>query len=302
MANNQFSRYLWLVDKVSRFGPITLEDLSDLWRRSAINPDGSPLARRTFFNHVDTIAEMFGIEIKNRRRRGYYIEGGPAEGRRQWMMSCMSVNNMLTEYKEMNDRILLEPSPQGQSFLPAIMDAIQAYKTIRLTYKKFVSEEETYYVNPYCVKLFRGRWYLLAYNHKRRAERMYALDRVKEVELTQQTFVLPVNFSAEEVFHNCYGVYPHGPDGKRVKAETIILRASGTTPDYLRTRPLHHSQKEKEVGEGVWEFSYRMANTYDLRQELLSYGPSIEVVSPTALREEIAEEVRAMSELYKKED
>lgn len=299
MAINQFDRYQWLVDKISTFGPISFRDLSDEWQKSPLNQDGSPLPHRTLYNQINAIEERFGIEIKNKRGRGFYIEDDSADGRRQWMMSCMNVNSMLLEYKELSDRILLEPSPQGQNFLSIIMNAIQASRVLSLSYKKFSSaEEETYPVEPYCVKLFRGRWYLLGYNQVRRGTRVYALDRVQAVKVSDESFALPGDFSAEETFYSCFGVYPYGSDGKLAKVSRVVIKAFGETPNYLRTRPLHHSQRERDLGDGTWEFTYLLSDSYDLRQELLSYGSSIEVVSPETLREEMAAEVAAMTELY----
>lgn len=300
MANDYLNRYMWLVDMISMHGPISHKDLDARWQRSGIN-DGSPLPRRTLYNHIDSIRELFGIEIQNQRGRGFTIDDSGKDSHVEWMMSCLNVNGLLTEYKNLNSRILLEPPPQGQKFIGIIMEAMEASNSLNLCYKKFTSTKaETFLVDPYCVKLFKGRWYMLAYNHERNGRRIYALDRVHDLSISDRTFILPSDFDAEEVFHDCYGVFPSQNSGKKKSPEKVVIRAYKETPDYLRTRPLHHSQQATDLGNGVWEFSYYIADTYDFRQELLSYGSGIEVISPKSLRDELAKDIAAMNELYNK--
>ena len=72
MANNYINRYAWLIDVVRRHGFISLTDISDLWRISALNETGEPLPERTFHNHRKAIEEIFGIEIRFNKAKGYY--------------------------------------------------------------------------------------------------------------------------------------------------------------------------------------------------------------------------------------
>lgn len=300
MANDYLNRYIWLVDMVSLHGPISYKSLDARWRNSGLN-DGSPLPRRTLYNHIDSIRNLFGIDIQNQWGKGFVIDDNGKGTHVDWMMSCLNVNGMLTEYKNLSSRILLEPPPQGQNFLGIIMEAMEASNSLKLCYKKFTSvRAESYLVDPYCVKLFKGRWYMLAYNHERGGRRIYAMDRMQDISITEQSFILPADFDAEEVFHDCYGVFPSQNSGKKKRPENVVLRAYKQTSNYLLTRPLHHSQQAKDLGDGVWEFSYYIADTYDFRQELLSYGSCIEVISPKSLRDEMAKDIAAMNELYNK--
>ena len=73
MASTFFNRYIWLIDTMQRAGYITLENLSDKWQHSSLNPDGSPLPERTFFNHRKEILSQFGINIEYVKPKGYHI-------------------------------------------------------------------------------------------------------------------------------------------------------------------------------------------------------------------------------------
>lgn len=67
---------------------------------------------------------------------------------------------------------------------------------------------------------------------------------------------------------------------------------------YVRALPLHHTQREVETGEWYSIFEYRMKPTFDLRQELLSRGDAVEVLSPRSLRDEMQSEIKRLQSLY----
>lgn len=172
MAKNCFDRYVWLIDLLNRHEYIKFEDISRAWAFSHLNSgpsasiQQSKLPQRTFFNHIEAIFDTFGIEIKCDRDRGYYIaKSGDVEGDgiRQWLLSILSMNNLLKESRGMRDRILFEKIPSSQRWLSVIMNAMQEGKVIEMTYQSFWRDEpNTYKAQPYCLKIFKQRWYMLA--------------------------------------------------------------------------------------------------------------------------------------------
>ena len=166
MAKNYFNRYVWLIDTIQQHGYITLSDLSKQWQRSALNEDGSPLPERTFFNHRDAILDTFGIEIKFDKTLGYHIpEGsGDMDGIRNWLLASLSVNNLISESAGMRDRIILENIPSGQRYLSLIIRAMKEGKKLEMRYLKFEDNKEIHIdISPLCVKVFKQRWYMLAF-------------------------------------------------------------------------------------------------------------------------------------------
>ena len=146
---------------------------------------------------------------------------------------------------------------------------------------------------------FEQRWYLLALNNDEQM-RIYALDRVTKVELTDETFEMPADFSSEAYFSDYYGVKTDG-----TPMAHVVVRAHRWTPDYLRTLPLHHSQCELEFGEithadsttsPYTDFSYDIRPTDDFLNELMKFG--IEVLRPIDLREKMRHRVLEMYHYY----
>jgi len=267
MAKNYFKRYIWLVDLINRRGPISFRDISDAWRRSPLNETGDPLSERTFFNHKDAIAGMFGIEILNDRSLGFYI-GHSDVGNNDtgdWMLHALCMNNVLQENSDMKDRILVEKIPSSEKFLTEVISAMRDSKVISLCYQSFRHPEpHCFNVSPYCVKYFKQRWYLLGDSDL--GLRIYSLDRFVDMEELEERFELPKDFDAEEYFRNYFGV--------------II----GEAPVDVRIRSS--------------VFSYHIAPTFDFVQEILSHGADVEVLEPAELRERISSEVTGMAVRY----
>ena len=125
-------------------------------------------------------------------------------GMRKWLLQTFSVNGMLHESQELKNRILLEDVPSGQQHLTTIVDAMRESVALSMTYQSFgKSEPSSFEVEPYCVKLFEQRWYMLGMSDKLR---IYALDRIKALEPTERKFKLPKKFDAEKFFTDHYGI------------------------------------------------------------------------------------------------
>ena len=127
MANNYLNRYAWLIDVIRRHEYITLTDISDLWERSALNDTGGPLPERTFHNHRKSIEEIFGIEIKFNKARGYYLAGSDelSSEMNDWLLTSLAVSAAMNECKDLKDRILFAEMPSGKRFLTSIINAMK---------------------------------------------------------------------------------------------------------------------------------------------------------------------------------
>ena len=296
MAKNFFKRYIWLVDLLSRRGYISLQEISDEWRKSPLNDTHAPLSERTFFNHRDAIFDIFGIEIRNDRSLGFYIAGSDMDGNTtgEWMLHTLCLNNVLQENADMKSRILIEKAPSSEKFLTEVISAMRAGKVISLTYKSYYRPEpSTFNVRPYCVKYFKQRWYMLGDSDLNL--RVYSLDRFVDMEELDQTFEIPEEFDAERYFSNYFGVII-GDKG----AEDVVIKVEDSQAAYFRSVPKHDSQKEIEPIDGWPAFTYHLAPTYDFMQELLSHGASVEVLSPEWFRNEMADTAATMYRIYEK--
>ena len=303
MAATLFNRYIWLVDNILRAGErgITLDEINRRWMRSQYNETGDNYPERSFHRHKNAIKEMFDIDIECDKRTGCYSISNAEDidkgGVRTWLLNTFAVNNLINESHHLKRRILFEEIPSGQRFLTTIIEAMRDGLTIMLTYQSFNKENSnTFEVHPYCVKVFKQRWYLVAYSPWYNAMRIYALDRVLDVDTTENKFKLPKNFDAKEDFADAFGIIVD----ENYKVERVEVKVFGRQREYLRTLPLHSSQQETEMADDYSVFTFRLRPTFDFVQELRRHGSAVEVLSPQWLREEFAAETARIAEIYKR--
>ena len=299
MAKNYFKSYIWLLETLQSRGPQTLKEIKDLWMRSAINEEGKELATRTFANHIASIADIFGIDIVcDRKTNRYYIEniddvGGKSI--REWMLDALCLNSLLNESASLRDRVFFENVPSNHKFLTDIIQAIRDNYKLEIRYKSYrKTEEETFIIEPYLLKEFKRRWYLYGYKGDADGPHMMALDRMIDVDIIPEEFIMPENFMADDYFRGIYGarVYPN------MKREMVKLKVYGTQVQYFRSLPLHSSQKEVEKNDKYSVFTYFITPDYDFKQDVLSFGNKVEVLEPKELREFFSNYVSKLNIIY----
>lgn len=300
MAKNQIKKYVWLVETIYKAKKISLKEINSKWLETDLS-EGLEIPRRTFHTWRNEVEDLFGIEIQCDKTDGdrYFIEDRDKlknNSLQSWLLNTMSVNNMLLENKTLSDRILLENIPSGQDYLSIVTDAMKKSKVLEITYKGYWSEHEhTFPVAPYCVKLFRQRWYLVGNSVYEDKIRIYSLDRVLNASLTEEPFKYSKDFSPEVYFQDCFGVIRDD----ETEVETVKLKVNADQSNYLRSLPLHPSQEEIETSDDYSIFTLRVRPTFDFYQELLKNGETLEVLEPTWLRKDFKDIVKRMAALYK---
>lgn len=298
---NQLQKYTWLIDTIRRAGKISHKDLSDRWERNKEMSDYKPLHRATFNRWRDAIFEQFGIIIDCQKTGGYlYYIANPEDidedKLKKWMLDSFAVGNIIGENLSLKDRILVDEIPSGRDHLTTILQAMKENRVVNITYRPFKKPHGyTFPIEPYCVKLFENRWYVLAHNLHYGDVRLYGLDRMESAETTDQTYKLPKDFDAAEYFSTAYGIVL----GYDVKPERIVIRANEEHKHYLKSLPLHHSQRLIEDCGEYADFELYLSPTYDFIMKLLHVGAMIEVISPASLRKTMKGWISDMYELYK---
>lgn len=295
-----FREYIWLVNTIYKARKISLSEINDKWIETEMS-GGVEFSRTTFHRHKIAIEEMFGIYIDCDRKDGfkYYIGNEyvlQENSVQNWMLSTLSVSSLLAESMSLNERILLENVPSGGEKLNMLIKAMKESRKISITYRRYGGHAtRTFDIEPYCVKLFGQRWYLLG----RFADRGFAtfsLDRMLEVEMNDEKFKIDEDFDAASYFSDCFGVMLD----ENSKPEKVLIRAYGYEPYYLRDLPLHHSQHEIQSTEEYSDFELRLKITSDFKSKLLSRGEWIEILEPKSLAEEIVEWHQKAINRYKK--
>ncbi len=298
MARNLVNRYVWLVDTISRYGRITFKDLNKAWMRSSIS-QGKPLARRTFFHYRDGVEDMFDINIQcDKATFEYYIADSAESSNallQSWLVDSVSMSGMLSNAHDISERIMLENVPSAREHLPVVIEAMKQNRRIRFSYKSYTRSKPTdgIVLESYFVKIFKQLWYVIGLNVKDGQVKTYALDRMSKLNLMQDTFEMPADVNPSEFFKDCFGIITNRNEAKR-----IVLRVEPTQAKYFRALPLHSSQREEEVHDNYSVFSYKMRITYDLKEELMSHGASIEVLEPNELKALISNELQQALKNY----
>ncbi len=296
----QLQKYTWLIETIRRSGRISHKDLADRWQRNTDMSNGHPLHRATFNRWRDAIFNQFGIIISCQRVGGYlyYIENPEdidEDALKKWMLDSFAVGNLIGENLALKGRIVLEEIPSGREHLTAVLEAMKNNSVIKITYHPFHKNRSyTFPIEPYCVKLFDGRWYVLAHNIDYDDMRLYSLDRIEAIETLDKSFELPRDFDAEEFFSTAYGIVI----GNGCNPQRIVIRANEDHKHYLKSLPLHHSQKLIEDHGDYADFELYLAPTYDFIMRLLHSGAMLEVISPASLRLTMKNWIADMSALY----
>ena len=301
------SKYVWVIETIYRHKRISFKELNDHWVRDVDISRGDPIPKRTFDNWRYVIWDMFGINIANENRGDYcyYIENEEdisQNGLRSWLYNTFCVSNALASSQSIKDRILLEYVPSGQEYLQPIIEAMKENRGLNLTYHSYWKDEENNFdVQPYCVKLFRQRWYLVARStysyYYEQGPRIYALDRIKQLHVKDETFDMPADWDSEAYFDGCFGVIAD----HRMEKQTVKLKVSAGQANYIRDLKLHESQEELERNEEFSIFQYYLRPEFDFQQEILWNGEDMEVLEPKWLRKEMAGKIKRMWNKYKED-
>lgn len=305
-----FKTYIWLVDTIAS-GHLTKKDIDRRWSNSNVNVYGEmefPL--RKFHRYKDDIFTLFGIEICcNRKLNYYYIsdEDNHTElnSMRRWVLTALNMQATMNEAEDLGDRLLFEDIPGGTNYLTAIMRSIRQKKQLQITYHNF--DRETDYdmtFSPYCLKVFKQRWYVVGEASTHPGEiRIYALDRIRDLQPLESFFAVPTSFSPKEFFAPYYGVF------RSKQPCSIRIEVASRAAMFLRSLPLHASQTELSAqdstdcrqAQDTVVFEYFVAPTFDFIQQLRTFGAELRVISPEDLAETMAEEAAKTLALYRKD-
>ncbi|MDY3283648.1 MAG: WYL domain-containing protein [Prevotella sp.] len=294
-------KYIWVVKTIHRAGRITLKELNEKWRANVDLSRGEDLPRQTFDRWKGGILDLFGILIDCEQRGGYhYYIANPkelSEGKlRTWLLNTYGTAETLSSNLSIHDRILTENIPSSQDHLSTVLEAMKSNNMLHITFKAFTMKEpKRFLVEPYCVKMSAQRWYMLARNTEHKNLRLYSLDRIEAVEISNTRFVLPDDFNAKDYFAEFFGIVLD----ESAPLQTIILRADKYHQNYMRTLPLHPTQREIFACDDYADFELKLRPTYDFYMKLMSFGNMIKVLEPKTLQEEICKWLENTIEMYR---
>jgi predicted DNA-binding transcriptional regulator YafY len=173
--------------------------------------------------------------------------------------------------------------------LPTIQTGLLERRSLRMRYYSFQRDAETERdVDPYHLTNFNGGLYLVGYCHLREAVRVFAVERIRAVDVLRRRFEIPAGFDAKEYLDKAWGI---------LQGDLVTVRAifSKKAARYIREHLWHPSQRFRDLPDGRLEMTLRVADTLEVRRWILGYGADAEVVEPLVLREALRQEAEALA-------
>lgn len=296
-----FGRYVWLVDTIRSHGRITYAEINECWKRSRLG-FGEDLPWRTFMNHKKAVADVFNIYIECDAKDGYryYIDHSEdleGDSFSSWLIDSYATLNQLQADRSLEHRIQFEEIPSGSRFLTRILEAMRFDAVLWITHQGFEkSEPSSFEVEPYAMKVYNRRWYLIGRTPYYNQVRIYALDRMLSVEAMDKKFKMPDDFSLSDFFDGCIGIIAD----KEQPMEKVVIKVYGYARKYLATLPLHSSQAEIASDDESTTYSYMVRPNYEFLQAMLLQADQIEVISPEGVKKEMIRFAENILSYYKK--
>ena len=184
---------------------------------------------------------------------------------------------------------------EGLINITPLFDAIINRRVLLIDYQDFRSPVP-YEIkfHPYYLKQYNNRWFVLGLNPKRKSTiQNLALDRIKEIQEIRDDYISS-DIDWEDYFSDFIGVTKMDAKPQEIR----ILIMDDQQAAYIRTKPLHQSQKPLRKVEGGYETSIKVIPNYELEKLILSFGERIKVLSPQAFRERLGEKIKASALLY----
>ena len=293
-----FKRYLYIIDRL-RSRPSNFAELQEYVIRKLENEDidtNFEYAIRTFERDKKDILTLFGISIEyNRKDKAYYIDEEEIEDQSVTrMIDAFSIHHALQEGNKLSPSVFLEKRKSlGTEHIHGIIHAIQNGCILKFTHKKHWEDDITQReVKPIAIKESQQRWYLICWDKKDETVKTFGLDRISNLKITDIKFK-PIAFNVEKEFRNAFGVLRDEP------AEKVILEFTKQQGNYIKTFPLHESQRIVEETEDEVILEVCIHTTNDFIMELLKYGSEVEVLEPQSLIGIMKGKLEQMKRLYK---
>ncbi len=186
------------------------------------------------------------------------------------------------------------PSTRGSEHLIPILQSIRKHKRVIISHRKFISTDATAYcIDPYLLREYRNRWYVIAWNEDKGEFRTYGLDRIETIELSDEIFDQQSNFNADEFFVHSFGISKISEHPRHIR-----VRCGRLQYEYLASQPVHSSQELIQLDEDLFELKLHVYLTFELIQFLMGLGPAVEVFEPEELKDLITTQLQKTLKQY----
>lgn len=291
------ARYNLIIKKLRKH-PASFAEIADyLALESELQEYNFNVSKRTFQRDLEDIRSLYNIDIQfDFSRKVYFLDFDEQPDVNERILEAFDTFNALNLSDRLSNNIHFEKRrPQGTENLYGLLHAIKNQLQIKFTYQKFWEDELTKRnVEPYALKEFRNRWYVLANDLKDNKVKSFALDRLSDLDITKKRFQFPDDFNVNRHYKYCFGII--SPNGH--KPEEIELSFDPFQGKYIKTLPLHESQQILIDNEKELRIKLTLFITHDFFMELLSYGENLRVIKPECLINDLKSTFKNVLKLY----
>ena len=276
------ARYNLIINKLRKHSYSFSEIADYLAFESDLQEYNFNVSKRTFQRDIKDIRSIFNIDIQyDFSKKVYYIDFDQQPEVNKRILEAFDTFNALNISDRLSNYIHFEKRrPQGTENLYGLLHAIKNKVQISFSYQKFWEDKITQRITePYALKEFKNRWYILANDLKDKQVKSFALDRLTELEITKKKFQLPNDFNVNEHFKYCFGIISPNEH----KPQEVILSFNPFQGKYIKTLPLHESQEILKDNEEELLIKLTLFVTHDFFMEILSFGANVKVIQPVSL-------------------
>lgn len=255
-------------------------------------------SKRTLQRDIKEIYSLFGINIEySTANKGYFItQSHITNNNYECVFEAFDLLSLHSLAQDIAPMIQLETrKPRGTEHLFGLLHAIKNRFQISFAYQPFwqatVSQRT---VQPFALKEFKNRWYIIANDTFNDTIKTYALDRLMDLEISTTKFYLLDAFNIQDYYRYCFGIIT--PEDE--EPEIIILSFNSLQGKYIKSLPLHQSQQILTDTETILVIQLELYITYDFVMEILSFGDNVKVIQPELLKYKIKAAHKTAYEQY----
>lgn len=291
-------RHRFIIHQLNKKPSTFKEIINFLKLQEEISEGKLTCSLRTFQREVKEISSLYNVDIEfDKSRKVYFIREDEREAQSERLMESFDLFNAIRMGNSFGNHLIFENRRAlGTEHMHGLLHAIRNRYEVKFSYRKFdggtVTQRTVY---PIAIKEARNRWYLLAKDPASGVVKNFGLDRISQLEIGSKKFREIKDFDPAEEFKYTFGII----NGTGENSERIVLSFTPTEGRYVKSLPLHHSQKEILKNKTERRFEYELVPTYDFKMEILSYGDTVKVLEPESLRKDIVAQLKTALAGYK---